>query len=391
MARSLTPVSLPALAIGLALLCPAHGQAAPIEPEELRTETLPAAWNPHWIWVNDVSFSRMPDGRAYLIDGDSGRFLGMVSAGYSHTLLQMTPAGAEFAVPSTYYSRGSRGERTDVVTLYDKATLTPGEEVVIPPRRYIGAPFVGAMAATDDGRFSLIYNFTPEQSVTVVDLVARKVVGEFPTPGCGLIYPLGPRRFFMQCADSSLQAVSIAPDGRLTLGERTAKLFADGDPATEKPVRIAPDRWLLFTYSGEIHEVDGGGGQLKAGLAWRLTDAATSGWRIGGLQPAAFHTRTNRLFALMHRGGDGTHKDPGTEVWVYDARIGRRLERRKLAAPATSVAVSSDEQPLLFTVMAGVRDLVVYDAATGAKLRVVDQLGDALSYLQPAPLAEPTR
>jgi len=29
----------------------------------------------HWVWVNDFVFPHMADGMAYLIDGDSGRYL----------------------------------------------------------------------------------------------------------------------------------------------------------------------------------------------------------------------------------------------------------------------------------------------------------------------------
>src|SRR5258708_12380834 len=54
-----------------------------------RVATLAVPASKHWVWVNDFVFPHMADGMAYLIDGDSGRYLGTLSTGYSfaHVLL----------------------------------------------------------------------------------------------------------------------------------------------------------------------------------------------------------------------------------------------------------------------------------------------------------------
>ena len=54
-------------------------------------------------------------------------------------------------------------------------------------------PMLAQARLTDDDRFLLIYNYTPAQSVTVVDVPARKFVGEVDIAGCALVYPTGPR------------------------------------------------------------------------------------------------------------------------------------------------------------------------------------------------------
>src|SRR5262249_18802181 len=74
----------------------------------------------------------------------------------------------------TYYSRGTRGTRSDVVTHYDPRTLEPIGEIAIPPKRQAGVPMLSLTGLTDDQRFLVVYDFTPAQSVTVVDLT-RKV------------------------------------------------------------------------------------------------------------------------------------------------------------------------------------------------------------------------
>ena len=155
---------------------------------------------PHWVWVNDMAFFAFPDGKAFLVDGDSGKMLGMLSTGYSFTSVLIPKTGAVIYAPEIYFSRGTRGTRTDVVTIYDATRLEPVGEIEIPPKRASLMPMPGAQALTDDDRFLLIYNFTPSQSVTVVDTHSRKFVGEIEKKLRG---PVG--------YTSAQPAVSISP------------------------------------------------------------------------------------------------------------------------------------------------------------------------------------
>ncbi len=371
-----------ALCAALALAGPARAE---LQAEQLSVEALPEKLPPHWVWVNDVAFFNMADGRAYLIDADTGRFAGMVSGGYGHGTLGLDPRGDRFVVPATFYSRGSRGDRTDVLTLYDTKNLAPGTEIVIPPKKFSGIPFVGNSTLTDDGRFALIYNFTPEQSVTVANLDKAAVVGEYPTPGCGLIYPVGPRRFMMQCGDGSMQLASMDADGKVTLGGVSKPLWTQEDLATEKAVRVGESRWMFFTYNSQVLIVDGAGKEPKVVDQWSLVGPKPDGWRVGGLQPSAYHSAQGRLYVLMHQGGPETRKDPGKQVWVFDLKTRKKIQQIDLEAAATSIAVSQDAKPLLYAVEFGVPALAIYDAASGKKLRAVDQLGQTLTVIQPAP------
>ena len=36
------------------------------------------------------------------------------------------------------------------------------------------------------------------------------------------------------------------------------------------------------------------------------------------MQHLAVHQKSGRLYSLMHQGGPDTHKEPGTELWIYD-------------------------------------------------------------------------
>jgi methylamine dehydrogenase heavy chain len=120
---------------------------------------------------------------------------------------------------------------------------------------------------------------------------------------------------------------------------------------------------------------------------WSLAGKEDAKWLPGAMQTAAYHQASGKLYVLMHEGGPGSHKDPGTELWVYDAAKGQRVQRIVLDGPATAVAISQDDKPLLYTAMFGDSDFKIYDAASGKLLRKVAGLSATLSVIQSAPLA----
>lgn len=379
-------VRLTALA-AVAALALAAPVAAELQPEQLTVERLAEAMQPHWVWVNDISFDRILDGRAYLIDADSGQMLGMVNGGFAHSVLLLSEDGKSLAVPGVFYSRGTRGERTDVLTFYKTGDLEPGAEIELPPKRYGGMPFPALAPVMPGGRHALIYNFTPEQSLSVVDMQAQSFVGEFLTPGCSLVYPTGPSRFFQICSDGSLQASTLDAEGKVVAGPATKALFPREDPVTEKGVWTGA-HWLFFSQqSAKVHVIEHKAALPKVAKSWSLIGKGDEGWRPGGLQTAAYHRATDRLYVLMHEGGPDTHKDPGTEIWVYQASSGKRVQRIALDSPANSVAISQDDDPLLYTICFGDTAFTVRDPADGKVLRKVDGFGPTMTIIQPAPIA----
>jgi methylamine dehydrogenase heavy chain len=365
------------VALMLAMQAPVRG-AAPLAADPLGTVTsLPAPASPHWIWVNDFVFPHMPDGQALLVDGDSGRFLGMLSTGFSFGRLVPAKDGRVIFSPETYFSRGTRGTRTDVVTLYDPVHLAPIGEIAIPAKRSSNMPMMADSELTDDGRFLLIYNFTPAQSITVVDARSRKLVGEIETAGCALIYPTGPRSFFSICADGTLLNVRLDDTGHATSRKRTGHMFdVATDPVTEKGVRSG-DTWQFVSYGGVMYPVRITRDGLTLGARWSLLGSSDQAqqWRPGGLQQLAAHAGLNRLYSIMHRGGPETHKDPGREVWVYDLTKHTRIQRIAMKNDAGSIQVTHDPKPLLFSAFIASTTLDVYDATSGAWLRSVEHVG----------------
>jgi methylamine dehydrogenase heavy chain len=338
--------------------------------------TLPVPASKHWVWVNDFVFPHMADGMAYLVDGDSGRYLGTLSTGYGFSRLLLARDGKLIYSPETYFSRGTRGTRTDVVTLYDAATLSVAGEIAVPPKRSSNLPMMANSVFTDDERFLLIYNFNPAQSVTVVDTKTKKFVREVETPGCALVYPTGPRSFFSVCGDGSLSLVELDDNGAARQ-KRTSPLFdMTADPVTEKAVRIGKI-WYFVSFAGRIYPLEAGAQAASMGATWWLTSEAErkAGWRPGGVQQMAVYSQKSRLYAIMHRGGVETHKDPGKDVWVYDVATHQRVLQIALKNSNTSIQISTDAQPLMYGISLEGTDLDIYDAAGGKLLRSVDHIG----------------
>src|SRR5260370_19150210 len=207
---------------------PVSRDPAPLAPDRPKlVQSLPGTPSPHWVWVNDIVFTHMASGQALLVDGDSGQLLGLLgSTGFSFERIVLVRGGSLIFSPEIYFSRGTRGVRTDVVTVYDAAHLKPLEEIVIPPKRSSNFPMMANAEVTDDDRFLLIYNFTPAQSVTVVDTQARKFVGEIETAGPGARYPHGPLSFFSICADGALIDGRLHDSGRATSRPGTGRDFS---------------------------------------------------------------------------------------------------------------------------------------------------------------------
>ncbi len=330
----------------------------------------------HWVWVNDFVFPHMADGMAYLIDGDSGRYLGTLSTGYGFARVVLPRDGKLIYSPETYFSRGTRGKRTDVVTVYDAGTLKPLGEIPIPAKRSSNMPMMSNSVMTDDERFLLIYNFNPAQSVTVVDIKTRKFVREIETPGCALVYPTGPRSFFSVCGDGSLLLADVDDSGAAHQ-KRTKPVFdMSADPVTEKAVRIG-DTWYFVSFAGRIYPLKADAHEATVGASWWLTSDAErkAGWRPGGIQQLAVNAQKSRLYSIMHRGGVETHKDPGKDVWVYDVSTHQRVQQFSLKNLATSIQLSPDEQPLMYSIFIDGTDLDIYDAASGKLLRSVAHVG----------------
>ncbi|MCY1294734.1 Aralkylamine dehydrogenase heavy chain [compost metagenome] len=321
-----------------------------------------------------MEFDNFVAGRVVVIDPDNKRFLGMTSTG--------------FAAPSTlsrdqrfiysadlFYSRGSRGTRTDVLTAWDTSTLAPAWEVLIPTKRAQALTQRYSLGTSADDRFVYVYNFTPSTSVTVVDTQAKAVAGEISIPGCVLNYPVGKRGFASLCGDGSLQLVTLGDDGKEVARTRTPFFDPNAEKLVERATHVG-DTYYFVTTTGTVRPVDFSGKEPKLLPSWSLTTAEEqkAGWAPGGWQLLAVAPKLNRLYALMHDAHEPMKwEDPSPIIWAFDLKTGKKIGTLEAPTPIWSMNATSDDQPLLLgsNIEGG---LEIFDLKTGKHTGTMEKL-----------------
>ncbi len=343
---------------------------ADLEPEPIgRIETLPAQYPDHWMMVHDVSFFHMFEGEVLVVDplattmGE--QYKGMLTASFIASYEQSAKRNEHY-VAETFYSRGSRGgERTDVVTIWDKETLKVSGEIIVPPKRISGMPKDITTAMTPDERFMLIYNFTPGQSISVVDMEKRVFVEEVSTPGCGFVLPNGKRSFTSICSNGTLLTTHLDRNGKATGSEKSAVVIDANDDPVFEGAAMSGGVAYFPTFQGRILPIDMSGKNIEPQDTWWLTDESERNWRPGGMKPYATDSEGLGYFLMNPEGGEGTHKDGGAEVWVYNLAEQKRLGRIKLQSWGLALGSSGSGDGRLLSVLNPDMQLEIYRIPDG--------------------------
>lgn len=364
--------------LSLAACAPLLAATPPLPAEHLTVTTVPPN-DAHRIYVLDEAFSNEIDSRVHLFDGDTYRRLGQIDTGFNPGF-NLSPDGKTSVVSTTYFARGSRGKRTDIVEFTDNSTLSVTHEIVLPSKRAMTLPTYFNVGYSSDARFVYVSYVTPAASFGVLDPAKSTVIGEIDTAGCVLVIPSGPNRVSSLCESGKLLTVTLDAQGH-----EASRAFSDAffDPDTD-PVFVQgvpmTGGYAFISFLGEVHEIDFTGAAPAIKKPWSLVSAAEKGhWRPGGTQMGAIQRRSNKLYVAMHEGGEGSHKDGGSEIWVFDMTSHRRIARWPLAAHklahVLALQVSQDDAPLLFAATDHA-DLAVFDALTGELRHVEKQMGE---------------
>jgi len=351
--------------------------APPLTAEHLTVTAMPPD-NPHRIYVLDEAFFNEIDSRVHLFDGDTYARLGQIDSGFTPGF-NLSPDGKSTVVATTYFSRGSRGTRTDLVEFTDNQTLKTTHEIVLPSKRAMTLPSYFNLGFSADSHFLYVSYITPAASFGVLDPAKYSVIDEIDTAGCVLVIPSGANRVSSICESGSLLTVTLDAQGHEASRAFSEVFFdPDKDPIFAQGVPMT-NGYAFLSFLGQVHEVDFSGAQPAFHKPWPLVAAADKGhWRPGGYQVGAIHRRLNRLYVPMHQGGEGTHKDGGTEIWVFDMATHERVARWPLAPhklpTVLALQVSQDDAPLLFAAT-DTSDIAVFDALTGQLRHVEKKLG----------------
>ncbi len=370
------------LTLGLFLL--AGSSVIQMASAELPAEPIPnvATISPDYpeslLFAQDTNFDAIIAGRVVLVDvaTDNHNYKGALDAAQFATFAE-SRRRSELYVAETFYSRGTRGTRTDVLTIYDKGSLAPIDELVLPGgKRGLFVSERYAMQLIDDDHILLVYNFTPAASVTLVDIDRREILNEINIPGCGLVYPSGKRGFASLCSNGSIHAVQFDKAGKVTSEKKLPSFFdVDDDPLFDKPVYIGGIAWFP-SFKGDIQALDLSGDTPQVGVRWSLLSKAErrQNWRPGGWQIASVDD-AGLIYVLMHKDGKGgSHKDGGEEVWVFEHAKKQRVQRIKLKTWGISIEATRGPAPYLGVVNAEMQ-LDVYDAKSGKWLKQIGNVG----------------
>src|SRR5690606_20996203 len=158
---------------------------------------------------------------------------------------------------------------------------------------------------------------------------------------------------------------------------------------------------------GYLHSIDFSGERPLPAAPWSLftEKQRADSWRIGGgLQHLAMHRPSGRLFSIVLQGGPGTHKDAGSQIWVYEVKTRERIRTidpppmlavflRRMAGyepggivdrilqtvipspGVNSIVVTPDTRPLLFVRHRETGAAGVFNAIDGTLLRYLEETG----------------
>lgn len=337
--------------------------ANPTEPEESDVAAITPP-KPGWIFVNRGFV--FPGTAIY--DTGSGKMMGLVQTALLADMA-IDPAGKFYYVAETIWSKGNRGTRQDMVTVYDSTNLKLQAEIPIPGRLLIGGRKQDFILS-DDGKLGFVYNFSPASSVSVVDLEKRKFLRAIELPGCASLIPNPGAGFSALCADGSLATVT-AGAAKPAITHSAPFFSATDDPIFDNLIYDKTKQQALFlSYTGKIYTAKMAAAptvsepfsiQVAAGLRAGDTKPLDVNWYPGGGQPMALHRASGHLFVLMHPGEYWTHKAGGTEIWDVDLAAKKVVKRVPITDPATTIEVTQEAAPKL-----------MYSGGEGGTVHVVD-------------------
>jgi len=366
-------------AAGLALMGSAAAlhASAPLPPDEEGEPITLTAPKANWVYV-DRGFT-VPGTVIY--DSDTGKMLGLVEGSWLSDLA-IDPNGKAYYVAETMWTKGFRGTRQDMITVYDANSLFLKTEIAMPGRILIGSRKHN-FVLNDEGKTAYVYNLDPASSVNVVDLAKGKFVKKIELPGCASLMPIHGVGFSALCSDGSLATVT-ASAAKPVITRSTPFFSATNDPIFDNfGYDQAKKQAVFLTYTGQVYTAQLGATptisepftiQAAAGVTPADTKPLDVHWYPGGQQSMALHLASGHAFVLMHMGEYWTHKEAGTEVWELDVAAKKVVKRIPLEEPADHVAVTQEANPKLI-VSGDNGDLYILDAKTGEEKHKLEKSG----------------
>ncbi len=352
----------------------------PIEKQGI-VETLPEDYPDSWVLVNELSFSSMFGGRVIIIDAaeprHAKRIKGMVDKSLIGNFTQSRTRN-ELYIIETFHERGSRGKRTDVLSIYNKSTLKIEKEIIWPqPNRIMALPERYSMSLSADEKFMYVSNFSPAASFTVVDLDKREIVTEISTPGCVLTYPVGRRGVASICSNGALMNTVVNDDGSVASRQMLEPFFDTvKTPVFEHPIYVG-SKMYFPSFHGLLHVFDVSTDVIKYEGRWDMLNPEdkAGNWRPSGLVLNDVDESGLMYTIFQPDGHEGSQTHGGPQVWVFDLKARKRVRVIDVPNWAISIGVTGGESPLLVAAN-GEMNLDVFNAHTGEFIQTLSDFGN---------------
>jgi methylamine dehydrogenase heavy chain len=358
------------------LIGPALAQEE-IQPETVGNVSIPAGTQ--LLFSVDLSLNNVVDGRTWVMDAQTLKLLGIIPTA-SLGMVHVPDGGGDIYVATTHLSRTTRGTRTDLVEVYSGTDLTFKEEIPISSNRAQALNYRSLFQSSSDKKHLFIQNATPATSVSIVDLSAKKQVGEIPNPGCYGIFPSfkTPARFATTCGDGTFGTVDVKPDGTGEMKASGPIFDADADALFSGAFKWG-EKWVFASYGGNLYVVDVEGDTATLSEKIPVSAGVEGNWRPGGYQPFTVHAASGIAYLAMHSNGtEGSHKNPAEEFWAFDMNE-KKLLGRAPAVPSIAMTVSQGDKPVLFVLDALKAEVVRYDVSAAGQPFALTAAGTAPS------------
>lgn len=289
---------------------------------------------------------------------DTLAFLGTLGAGRNIKMLPPVVDGGPVYVATSYFSRHTRGDRTDVLEYFDPDTLVLMGEIELPPRITVAQSQRPLFRASYDGRFAFLQNATPGTSVTVIDLEAKEVTLEIDTPGCWGIYPaLTSVAFSTICSDGSFATYAFNADGTETVRTAGDEVFDVDEDALFIHGELVDGLYVFPSFTGNLYMMDLDGEMPELVGMFSVVEGIEGDWRPGGGQLTAYVPAYGVFYLLMHSDArEGSHKSRSEEVWAIDIAAQEVLSRTEISGLLTITGMEDS----LFANNGETRELIRY-------------------------------
>lgn len=335
---------------------------------------LPQTLGQHPVYVLDVLNGRLIS-ELIGINADTQQAISTLTLRYVPDVL-FAREGAKLYVLDSYYSRVTRGEWRDVLTVFNATTLeVETDDVLVPDRlKYkvfpIGNPW---FLASPDGKYLFVGKYGKRDihqlRLAVLDATTFEQLAEYPMPACngGQLQVLKDSRLVCLIGNS-LSAISPLTGATSPLVE-----LSGGIPQLTL-LSSKRERWYGLDQTGRWIVVDLAASPpriVSETVRLELPADHTPGW----LEQVVLSQGDSRLYlGLVPTSGELFGSGRADLIRVYDAETWRMIGEIKPDDPLRYLAISEDGTQLYLT-SPEKRTLTIYDTTTFQEQGVVRDLG----------------